>query len=174
MQVKLSKYNGGPGQRRLRVQIDPWDTYSLDHTLALIIAPALRQLRNLKHGVPNNMPAMEYGTEDWRGQTCFDFYQEDDQHIEVAEQEWNKIMDHMIWAFEQIVDDNWEEQYHTGTIDHQSIPCEWDANGCPTLYTVEHGPGHTHKFDAVGHRRHQDRIQEGLNLFSKYYFNLWD
>lgn len=174
MKVNLGRYPQGNAQRRLRIQIDPWDTYSLDHTLALIIVPALRQLRAEKHGVPGNMPAMQYGTEDWRGQQCFDFYSEDDPHLDVAQQQWDEILDHMIWAFEQIADDSWEQQYHTGVTDYQKKPCAWDAAGNPTLYGLEHGPSHTHEFDEQGYRRHQERIQEGLDLFSKYYFNLWD
>ena len=31
-----------------------------------------------------------------------------------------------------------------------------------------------HWFDANGHAEHVKRIQEGLDLFGKYYRNLWD
>ena len=34
------------------VRLDPWDTWSFDHTLADIILPGLKQLRATKHGAP--------------------------------------------------------------------------------------------------------------------------
>ena len=35
------------------VKIDRWDTWSMDHTLADIILPMLRQLKKSAHGAPN-------------------------------------------------------------------------------------------------------------------------
>jgi hypothetical protein len=32
----------------------------------------------------------------------------------------------------------------------------------------------SHYFDAAGYTLYQDRIQEGLDLFAKYYRSLWD
>jgi len=32
---------------------------------------------------------------------------------------------------------------------------------------------YTHWFDKEGYKKHQKRIQRGINLFSKYYQNLW-
>jgi hypothetical protein len=31
-----------------------------------------------------------------------------------------------------------------------------------------------HWYDHIGHQLHEARIQEGLELFGKYYRNLWD
>ena len=36
-----------------QILIHPWDTWSMDHTLALIILPMLKQLKETKHGAPN-------------------------------------------------------------------------------------------------------------------------
>ena len=38
------------GERKLKVRIDDYDTWSMDHTLAYIILPMLKQLRDTKHG----------------------------------------------------------------------------------------------------------------------------
>src|SRR6056300_1762589 len=35
-----------------KIRIDPWDTWSMDHTLAPIILPMLKQLKETKHGAP--------------------------------------------------------------------------------------------------------------------------
>ena len=39
-------------QQKIKVHIDPWDTWSMDHTLAPIILPMLKQLQKSKHGAP--------------------------------------------------------------------------------------------------------------------------
>jgi hypothetical protein len=39
-------------QQKVSVRIDPWDTWSMDHTLAPIILPMLKQLKETKHGAP--------------------------------------------------------------------------------------------------------------------------
>jgi hypothetical protein len=39
--------------RRVKVRIDSYDTWSMDHTLAHIILPMLKQLQASKHGAPN-------------------------------------------------------------------------------------------------------------------------
>src|SRR5210317_2030409 len=38
--------------QKVKVRIDPWDTWSMDHTLAPIILPMLVQLKAEKHGAP--------------------------------------------------------------------------------------------------------------------------
>ena len=43
--------------RKIDVRIDKFDTWSLDHTLANIILPALLQLKATKHGIPHEFVA---------------------------------------------------------------------------------------------------------------------
>jgi len=38
--------------QKVKVRIDPWDTWSMDHTLANIILPMLKQLKATKHSAP--------------------------------------------------------------------------------------------------------------------------
>ena len=38
--------------QKIRVRIDKYDTWSMDHTLAPIIIPMLKQLKETKHGSP--------------------------------------------------------------------------------------------------------------------------
>jgi hypothetical protein len=164
------------------VKIDRWDTWSMDSTLAPIILPMLKQLRASNHGsgfvdledVPEHLRYSTY--EQWDSQDCFDFYHDHkvkegdcDNHAR-----WNWVLDEMIWAFEQICDDDHDAQFHTGVYDMKSVPCAWDENGKPTLYTFEEGPNHTAKYDAENHQKHNDRINNGTRLFGKYYRGLWD
>ena len=91
MKVKIGKYpNHWPWsnwlydkfgyslEQKVKVHIDKWDTWSMDHTLAHIILPMLKQLKATNHGYPS----------------------------ELTEQEWDEIQDKMIWAFEQKIKDD--------------------------------------------------------------------
>jgi hypothetical protein len=80
----------------------------------------------------------------------------------------------MIFAFEHLVDDKWEDAYHSGEHDLIHVPCEWDENGKPKLYSMEHGPNHTYKLDYEGLRKVYDRMDNGFRLFGRYYRGLWD
>jgi len=37
MKVNIRNYNKGPKERKVEVTVNRWDTYSMDHTAALII-----------------------------------------------------------------------------------------------------------------------------------------
>lgn len=113
------------------VKIDPWDTWSLDHSLAQIILPALKQLRATKHGVPGEFVHTKDGSKE------IPFAR--------AERKWNAVLDHMIWSFEQIVLEDREEQFHL-----------------------------TGEFDVHAYTAYYKRVDDGLQLFGKYYRNLWD
>jgi hypothetical protein len=103
------------------VKIDRYDTWSMDSTLADIILPMLKQLKETKHGSPftdmEDVPEHLRGTttEDWDAQLTFDFYNEHKikEGINDIHARWDWIMDEMIFAFEMKVKDDcsasWEE-----------------------------------------------------------------
>ena len=47
------------GQQDVDVEIHPWDTWALDYTLALIIIPALEQLRDGTHSYPDEFKELK-------------------------------------------------------------------------------------------------------------------
>jgi hypothetical protein len=164
------------------IKIDRYDTWSMDSTLAPIILPMLKQLKKDKHGsgivecedVPEHL---RYNTtEEWDAQSCFEFYHE--HEVEEGDRDiharWDWVLDEMIWAFEQICDDDNDAQFHSGVHDSKSVPCAWDENGKPTMYQWVKGPNDTSHFDVEGYQKHHDRINNGTRLFGKYYRNLWD
>jgi hypothetical protein len=55
----------------------------------------------------------------------------------------------MIWSFEELNKDDWERQYFEENPDEM----KWDKDGWT---------------------KHNERIQNGLTLFGKYFRNLWD
>lgn len=177
MKAKIGKFPKH-SRRKIDVQIDGFDTWSLDHTLALIIYPALLQLKATKHGVPSEFA--ETGGEDYHSQDSFDFYKEDQNEMfEKKCEQWDEILDKMIWSFEQILKDDYDRLYHHGSSDWDFVESDKmfpnPVTGVmePTYQMVDKNPD-SHWYDHEGHVLHEARIQEGLELFGKYYRNLWD
>jgi len=143
------------------VKIDRWDTWSMDHTLALIILPMLKQLDITKHGAPftedDDVP--EY-LRSYMAQPKEHEWDTDSLHF----MRWDWILAEMIWAFEQEIKDDDEHQF----FDHSECGDEkfpWNENG---QYVSKV------KVDREGLEAHQKRKANGFRLFGKYYQNLWD
>lgn len=160
------------------VKIDYWDVWSMDMTLSPIILPMLKQLKKVKHGsglvdlndVPEHLRSTQ--TENYDSQLTFDFYENPDEPVVGADvhTRWDWVLDEMIWAFEQLNDDDNEKQFTTGEYDLVFEKCEEDIR----LSRMVEGPKHTAVTDYVSLQNHQKRIQNGLRLFGVYYNNLWD
>lgn len=179
MKINIGKYPKGSGSRKVSVQIDNYDTWSLDHTLAHIIYPALLQLKAVKHGVPSQL-VDDVGGEDWSQQQSFDFYKEShDAAFEEACKRWDIILDKMIWSFEQLLKDDYDQLYHHGKAEYDWVESDHTyANPITgkvekTYQMVDKNPDE-HWYDVEGHKLHEQRIQEGLELFGKYFQNLWN
>jgi len=144
--------------QKIKVRIDKWDTWSMDHTLAPIILPMLVQLKETKHGAP--MVDMKDVPKELRAtKKQLDAYGKggdtDPKHFE----RWDWIMDEMIWAFEQKNRDRWEEDYYGPYIESEDKR---------ELF------GRFEWIDDEGRKKHQERMSNGFRLFGKYYENLWD
>lgn len=107
MKVKIGPYLDDGSHcydtRKIEVKIHDYDTWSMDHTLAVIILPMLKQLKETQHAFPSDV-AKDESTMQWPQQS-FDFYIEsDNMALEKGEKEWNAILDKMIFAFEKITE----------------------------------------------------------------------
>ena len=98
MKVNIENYTDDGEDQVVEVQIDPWDTWSMDHTLAYIVLPMLKQLKEIKHGAPyvdekdvpkELWPPKEQISAMYQGQT-------DDNHFK----RWDWVLDEMIYAFD--------------------------------------------------------------------------
>ncbi len=151
--------------RTVKVRIDRYDTWGMDMTLAPIILPMLKQLKAEQHGAPNvkdeDVPD-HLKAENAVGPV--EQYSCTDPHYF---QRWAWALDEMIWAFEQILDEDAEDQFHTGVSDITWVKEEG-------MRRMEQGPNHTRKFDHAGYKAWNERITRGTTLFGKYYRNLWD
>lgn len=120
---KLCEWVHSKKKRTIKVHIDKYDTWGLDNTLAVIILPALKQLKVQQNGYPCGI------LPDTKGDTsCGECG---------CEKEWHIILDKMIYSFEHIVDDRIlaysKQEYYAS----------------------------------------QKKVQEGLELFGKYFQALW-
>ena len=144
MKVNIESYTDNGKDQVVEVQIDPWDTWSMDYTLAPIILPMLKQLKETKHGAPNvdweDVPrelrpsGEELHAYNKNGTTDEHFFER-----------WDWVLDEMIHAFEQKNKDDWQEYYYSYN--------DWDMEGM---------------------KAEQERISNGFRLFGKYYESLWD
>ena len=147
--------------QKVSVHIDDFDTWSMDHTLAYIIDPMLKQLKLTKHGAPNvdnkDVPK-ELRSVPAKNDIC-------PTHFD----KWDWVLDEMIFAFESKHTD-WEEQFQSGEHDTQWIEVAMSDG----LSELVKGPNDTFEIDWEGRTAYQERISNGFRLFGKYFENLWD
>jgi len=120
MKVRIGPYRKN---RATRVEIEPHDTWSMDHTLAMIIHPMLVQLKATQHGHP----------------------------ADLTEQEWDDILDEMIWAF----------GHKSKEIDAGDMCRDKCSNFADPVCMA-----------CINET--QERLTNAFTLFGKYYENLWD
>src|SRR6056300_1236892 len=106
-------------EQKVKVRIDKWDTWSMDHTLASIVLPMLKQLKATTHGAPNVDPEdvpKELRPKKQDVLKYNEIGETDDKFFE----RWNWVLDEMIWAFEQKCRDDWMKDYDYN---------KWDQEG---------------------------------------------
>ena len=141
--------------RNISIKIDKYDIWNAEHTLALVILPMLIEYRKSKRfGVPIGIDIAHIPIED----------AEENKQM----QAWNDILDKMIWSFEQIV--NVEHEADMFWIEKPNFE---DCNTAAD-FTSKINSGTGGKYDHEAWKIHNEKIQEGLDLFGKYYRNLWD
>lgn len=152
MKVCIGPYKDNDSKRKEEVHIHDYDTWSMDHTLALIALPMLKQLKETKHGVPyidyEDMPEhLQYIQRAYDPRAIYDMIDQSQQpewddlnEMEFQRQIkcWDWMMDEMIWAMDQIANE--------------------DKVDPDTWYSKEFN----------------DRMSNALKLFGKYYRSLWD
>ena len=127
-------------ERKIDVRIDDYDTWSADHTLALIILPLLKKLN--KYGTPAT------DREDAPADAIYDDPVDDEYSRPFSDARWKYILGEMIYAFEMIIDDEWDLEIY-------------EKRGWSKESLAER--------DEI-----QKRVSNGLRLFGKYYQSLWD
>lgn len=127
--------------RSVKVRIDDYDVFDMDDTLVKIIHPMLAKFIELKQSgffvedsdVPEELMSMNAS----RQENSWDV---DENYFKRC----NWVLDEMLWAFTELYEDTWEEQYFNYT-----------------------------KHDIEGYQAHNARINNGTRLFGLYLRNLW-
>ena len=153
-------------KRKMNIRVDYYDVWGADHTLAKIIHPVLVKLQEVKHGsphvddedVPEHLRSTAAPPKENEWET------DDNLHLR-----WEWVLAEMIWAFEALGNDEFEDQFYSGESDRDFVKIEGS-----TYYTMEHGPKHTFKVDEEGMKAAYARIANGTRLFGKYFRSLWD
>lgn len=201
MKVFIGNFPSGDEEREISIELHDYDTWNMDHTLALIALPMLKQLKEQKHGSPTvdleDVPEelRLHGTP--RNETMqYDMFSSEEHSKacwDAHHARWDWVMDEMIFAFESEcgVNEDWGDKYHSGKLDLLYLPLDKDNKPLGPARRIDeetepeieekveywemvHGPNHTAVFDAEGHRKEAARIANGFRLFGKYYQGLWD
>lgn len=148
-------------KRKIDIKIHDYDTWNMDCTLAMIIVPMLKQLRDTKHGsayvededLPVHLRNNAEGL---------------DTEANNVELRWDWALNEMILGFEAELDDSWEEKHISGLMDYSWVK---DEHGNSAQVR---GPNHTYHIDMEGMKAEAKRYENGRILFAKYYKALWD
>lgn len=159
-------------ERKIKVHIDNYDVWSADNTLALVIHPTLVKLKEVQQGAchvdPSDVPESLRPTEEPNDQNGY----VDNTHFD----RWTYVLDEMIWAFEQCgKDDRGDSQFHHNSGQLELIYTPLEGGGSSVGFNQQKDPAKPKYWvDKEGKKLHYDRISNGLRLFAKYYFSLWD
>ena len=153
-------------KRTVKVKIHNYDVWNMGETLAVVILPMLKTLKEQKSGYPwtdHEDGPWYYRFEDYKGEHNWS------DTGSYSHGRWNWIMDEMIWTFEQIVKEDYEAPYwlEHGEIDWEAG--EYDENNCKPIVWKKKS-----RVDWDGLKLHNDAVKNGLRLFGKYYQTLWD
>lgn len=148
MKVYIGPYLNSGEDREVKIELQPYDTWSLDYTLAEIILPSLIQLKNTKHGSPMvddedtpHLPKQQQTSNESFQIDMFESEEQNDLFWDQYEVRWNWVLDQMIYAFDSLVNKD-----------------------APYM-----------RFDNLIEARHEnEKIENGFRLFGKYYTGLWD
>ena len=160
MYVRLGRYPDDDRNREENIVIHNYDTWNMDHTLALIIVPMLKQLKETKHGAPN-VDCIDVPMKLQPKQLEVVRYRENGETDENFFKRWDYVLDEMIWAFEQIAEDDNDGQFYDDSgVDYDEPDIDVRSRQL--------------KVDREGFDAHHKRIENGTRLFGKYYRSLWD
>lgn len=146
------------------------DVWSIDSWFMEIMPQMLTDLKNNKHGCPMQFTHNEDGTE---------------KDFETGMKEWQDTLERMIFCFREINDDTcsmkneFEDEYDRQRFQGKPfkdlfVPTE---NGSYRLDEGEVNPELSEKYrkKSIEIEEYKEKMKnEGFELFSKYFWNLWD
>lgn len=154
----LSKFNqffqwiDSKRKRKIKIRIDPYDSWNVDTTLSHLIVPLVKQLKETGNSIgaihPDDCPP------ELRGD-----FNEDDFNTHYSKERWNWFLDEIIWTFEQNLNDGDAQFFDHG----EKVKGESFEASISKI-----------KVDKEGLQKYEDRRKNGYRLFGKYLPTLWD
>lgn len=157
MKALIGPYNDDASPRQEDVFLDEWDSWSADHTIALIAAPLLQQLKQNKQG--SGMVDDADVPEELRSTSAPPVENEWDIDDNLHKR-WDWVLDEMIWALTEHANGTGDNKFY----DHSEVDEEADIMAQVAQI----------KCDYEGLDAYNKRKQRGFELFGKYFQNLWD
>lgn len=162
--MKTCQWVNDKKKRRIYIKVDRWDSWNASDTISMLALPILKQLKTNQHGAPCvddedvpaelrrcNAPATEE-------------YETDDNHFK----RWNWVLDEIIWTHEQLAYGDESQFFHDIPRDAK-VPDGWKWVGG---IGKANSPGFW--VDRASETAWNERIDNGIRLFGKYYRGLWD
>lgn len=162
--AKVCQWIHDKQERKIKIKLDPWDSWNAEQTISILAVPLLKQLRENKHGAP--FTDDEDAPEHLRSTACAPKENEWDTD-ENWFKRWEWILDEIIWAHDQIANGDGSQFYYHYPKDYPGAMEGWrwiDGFGKIEGFWV----------DRAGEQAYEERINNGLRLFGKYYRGLWD
>jgi hypothetical protein len=137
--------------QRLTRGFDYTEMWNLDHSIAKLVAPRLREFRD--HYTEFKTPSFCFEKDPNNPSGLVD----DEAGSEHAHKKWLTIIDQMLYSFE-----------------HLAKECDWDLS-LEDMKVGEIKTGNP-KYDAwcKSNNKHHKKMNEGFRLFSKHLGSLWD
>jgi hypothetical protein len=156
--TKVCQWIESKKHRQVYVRVDKYDSWSADHTIALIAVPLLKQLQVSKHGAPlvddEDVPEALRSTS---APPKANEYDCDDNHFK----RWDWVLGEIIWALEQKTSDTADSDFYT-RLDPDLKSKDFNEQMDNIVVDME------------GLQAWQARKTNGYRLFGKYFENLWD
>ena len=135
-----------PGEEHKKIEVDDWDIWNVDYTLACVIHPVLLKYRENLTGYPELWEDGMITSHNYDRQLHFDIFDEKVERDYLLKK-WKDIVDKMCRAFGMIVEKE-----------------AWEDTWMDKSY-------HEHKIEEA---KYYEAVDDGLALFAKHYHNLWD
>ena len=130
--------------RKVNIEIHEYDLWSMYHTISLILVPLFKKY---KEKAPHTIPSI--------------FLEEANNSIELSEKIWSEALDKIIWSFEEIANFNQNEPDFKGNFEFSP---QFKMAGATEEEYINW------KLEV---KLYEEKIQEGLDLFAKYFRSFW-
>lgn len=159
MKAYIGPYQEHDLPRITQIEIDKYDSWSADQTIAMIAAPIIKQLKETNHGFA--FVKAEDCPEELRT-TGDDRFAEDEERYKEQQARWQYVQGEILWAMEEIA---------SGKPGYESF-YEYPET-LPESISISEMLKQT-KVNKEGLENYAKRLQNGCELFGKYFMDLWD